>query len=168
MQEVPEINMSSRVVKLKEATVFEYPAASGEEPPSPSGQHQVDDSSADEASTEHIDEEETVERDAFQKGYDAGLKAGAEQTQQQVDEVSKKLAGSLEELAGLRRKIIAESETDLVKLAIEIAKKLVHREIQIDERIIIALVRVALEKLTERTTRCSHKGATQPKPSKGW
>jgi flagellar assembly protein FliH len=43
-----------------------------------------------------------------------------------------------------------EMEHDLSRLAIEIAKKLVHREIKVDKEIIFTLVRVALEKVVQK------------------
>jgi flagellar biosynthesis/type III secretory pathway protein FliH len=90
-----------------------------------------------------------IEREAFQQGFDAGERSGLEMAQQKIDAALRRYAAAIAELGQLRQGIAARSETDLVQLALEIAKKLVHREIQIDSKIIITLVRVALEKVTE-------------------
>lgn len=94
---------------------------------------------------------EEIEREAFQKGYEAGEGSGLQIAEQKTAVVLRKLGKSLEELAGLRRQIVSEGEKDLIRLAIAIAKKLVHREIKIDEQIIVTLVRVALERLIEKS-----------------
>ncbi len=91
-----------------------------------------------------------IEREAFQKGYQAGERSGLAVAEKKADAILKRFAKSVEELARLRGQIVAHAEKDLVNLALEIARKLIHREIQIDEKIIVTLVRVALEKLTVR------------------
>jgi flagellar assembly protein FliH len=88
-----------------------------------------------------------IEREAYQKAFAAGQQSGLEMAEKKTEIIAKRFALSLEEVGILREKLIKAAERDLVELAIEIAKKLVHREIQIDENIITTLVRVALERL---------------------
>lgn len=88
-----------------------------------------------------------IEREAFQKGFEAGEKSGMKMAEVKTEAALRRISESLQELVQLRRRILKESERDLVELALEIAKKLVYREIRIDEKIILTLVRVALEKL---------------------
>jgi len=92
-----------------------------------------------------------IEREAYQKAFAAGQQSGLQMAEKKTEVVVKRLARSLEEVAGLRERLIKAAERDLVELSIEIAKKLVHREIQIDEKIIATLVRVALERLTVKS-----------------
>ena len=58
---------------------------------------------------------------------------------------------SLEELRSLRRGILSTSEREVIRLALEIARKVVKREITIDEEIILTLVRVALKRVSDQT-----------------
>lgn len=88
-----------------------------------------------------------VEREAFEKGYAAGERAGMQMAEKKTDAVLRRFGRSVEKLAQLREEIIGRSERDLVALAVEIARKLVQREINLDEKIISTFVRIALEKL---------------------
>lgn len=89
-----------------------------------------------------------IEREAYQKAFAAGQESGLQMAEKKTEAVVKRFSRSVEEVAGLREKMIKSAERDLVELSIEIAKKLVHREVQLDEKIIATLVRVALDRLT--------------------
>ncbi len=60
------------------------------------------------------------------------------------------LGKSLASLAGLRSRIREDAEGDLLKLAISIARRVLHRELTLDPESIEGLIRVALEKLQSR------------------
>jgi flagellar assembly protein FliH len=66
------------------------------------------------------------------------------------------LTESLEELASLRLNIAAEAERDLTRLAIEIAKKVVHREVTLDNEVVMTLARIALSRVHNRTAATIH------------
>jgi flagellar assembly protein FliH len=89
-----------------------------------------------------------IEREAYQKAFVAGQQSGLQMAEKKTEVIVKRFSRSLEEVASLHDRLFKAAERDLVELSIEIAKKLVHREIQIDEKIIATLVRVALERLT--------------------
>jgi len=96
-------------------------------------------------------DEDSIEREAYQKGFDAGRTAGMELGEKRIEAVLKRFARSLEELSSMRQRVVKEMEQDLIRLAVEIARKLVHREINIDQEIILTLVRVALDKVVQKT-----------------
>lgn len=60
------------------------------------------------------------------------------------------LADSVAEVAALRARVAARVEGELVRLALEIARKVVHREVNLDHEIALTLVRVALSRVTSR------------------
>jgi flagellar assembly protein FliH len=60
------------------------------------------------------------------------------------------LAESLADLATLRQRMAARVEQDLVRLALEIARKVVHREVHLDHEIALTLARVALSRAGSR------------------
>ena len=60
------------------------------------------------------------------------------------------LADSLAEVAALRAHTAARVEQELVRLALEIARKVVHREVHLDPEIALTLVRVALSRVNSR------------------
>ncbi|MFY9227590.1 MAG: FliH/SctL family protein [Blastocatellia bacterium] len=80
----------------------------------------------------------------------ARIEANVELTQA-MEILNKDINKSLEELSFLGQQIAAHMEEDLLKLSIEIAKKVVHREITTDREVIISLVQVALARLHNRT-----------------
>lgn len=84
--------------------------------------------------------------------YAEGEKAAHDQDALAVRAVVEKLAQSIQELAGLRAKLRSQAEADVVRLAMAIAKRVVHRELSIDPDSVIGLVKVALEKLRLQET----------------
>lgn len=60
------------------------------------------------------------------------------------------LAGRVEELAGLRRKLRREAEEDLVRLAVAIARRVLHRELTTDPGAMLGVVKAALDRIEAR------------------
>jgi flagellar assembly protein FliH len=65
----------------------------------------------------------------------------------EVRQVLEKLTQSIQDLAALRPKLRDQAEADIVKLALAIARRVVHRELATDPESIAGLVTVALSKL---------------------
>ena len=102
---------------------------------------------------------EQLEKDAFERGYaegletgrEEGLKTGEESAAVQIEEMTRRYADSLAQLAAFKDTLRAQVENEVVRLALAVAKKIVHREISIDSTIIHTLVRVALERVSEKS-----------------
>jgi flagellar assembly protein FliH len=90
------------------------------------------------------------EREAYQKGFAEGTAVGKEQAAVEVQPVLDRLAHTLAELSSLRSRIRRDAEKDLLKLAVAIARRVLHREVTIDPESIEGLIKVALEKLQSR------------------
>jgi len=90
------------------------------------------------------------EREAYQRGFAEGTAVGKEQAAVEVQPVLDRLAQTLAELSSLRSRIRRDAEKDLLKLAIAIARRVLHREVTIDPESIEGLIKVALEKLQSR------------------
>jgi flagellar biosynthesis/type III secretory pathway protein FliH len=86
---------------------------------------------------------------------EARTKAAAEVTAE-VEAVRAQLAQTLDELAELREQVATYAEREMVQLAIEIAKKIVRREVTVDREIVISLARVALSRLHNRALATVH------------
>lgn len=93
-----------------------------------------------------------VEREAFAKGYEQGERAGTEAGATRADAMLRRLAQTLDELAELRRAMIRETERQMVELALAIARRIVRREVALDQELTGTMARLALERLGERTT----------------
>jgi flagellar assembly protein FliH len=90
-----------------------------------------------------------LERDAFAKGYAQGERAGVEAGNRRGDAMVRRLGETLDELASLRQTLLQQSERQLVQLALALARRIVRRELAADEELLMALARVALDKLGE-------------------
>jgi flagellar assembly protein FliH len=85
-----------------------------------------------------------VEKTAYENGFRQGEKAGREIAERKVEAMMRRYADTIQEISGLKPSFYAQAERDVVKLALEVAKKIVHREVQVDREIIQTLVKVAL------------------------
>jgi flagellar assembly protein FliH len=71
----------------------------------------------------------------------------AKQAGQELQPVLQKLAAAIHESATLRARLREQAESDLVRLAIAIARKVVGREVSADPETITGVVKASLEKL---------------------
>jgi flagellar assembly protein FliH len=91
----------------------------------------------------------TLEREAFAKGYEQGERAGAEAAGKRGEAMLRRLSETLTELTALRASMIRQTETQIVELALAAARRIIHREVSLDRNLLIAIVRVALDRLGE-------------------
>jgi flagellar assembly protein FliH len=92
-----------------------------------------------------------IEKEAYEKGFSEGERAGRDTGEKMVEAVLKQYTQTLEELKGLRRNLLTGSEREVVRLSLEVAKKVVKREVSVDEELILALVKVALSRLADQS-----------------
>jgi flagellar assembly protein FliH len=95
-------------------------------------------------------ERERIERDAFQRGFSEGKRVGKEQSEADVNPVLDRLSRCMSEISALRTRMRRDAEKDLVKLAIAIARRVLHRELTLDPESIEGLIKVALDRLESR------------------
>src|SRR5712691_2073332 len=88
-----------------------------------------------------------LERDAFAKGFAQGERAGAEAANQRGEAMLRRLTQTLEELTTLRSQMIHQTERQMVQLALAVARRVVRREVSLDQDLLIAMARVALDRL---------------------
>lgn len=86
-------------------------------------------------------------RQAYESGFREGETAARQSAESQVREVVEKLAAAVVEVAATRGDAICRAEADMVRLSIEIARRILHRELSLDTSALEALIRAALEKL---------------------
>jgi flagellar assembly protein FliH len=90
---------------------------------------------------------EARSRQAFEAGVRAGEESARQSLEADLRETAAQLASAMSDVAATRAEAIRRVEADTVRLAIEIARRVLHRELSIDESALEALVRAALEKL---------------------
>jgi len=90
-----------------------------------------------------------VEKTAYENGFHQGEKAGMEMAERKMEAVMKRYSEAILEVGRLRSSLYGQIEREVVKLALAVSKKIVHREIQVDRDIVQTLVRVALSHVAE-------------------
>jgi len=86
-------------------------------------------------------------RDAHAAGLREGEAAGRQRAGAELQPVIDRLARSIEEIGGLRGRLRAEAEADLIQLSLAIARRVIRRELAIDPEALHGLVLGALDKL---------------------
>jgi len=148
--------MSSRARRITRLATFERfswldepvapPSAAPEEPP-PAPAPEEAAVAVDIA--EHNARLAALEREAFAKGYEQGERSGSEAAAQRGEAILRRLTQTIEELTTLRAQMIHQTERQMVQLALAIARRVVHREVSLDQDLLIAMARVALDRLGE-------------------
>ena len=87
---------------------------------------------------------------ARREGFGAGVAAGRREAEEQIRPAMDGLARNLAELARLREVIREEATHDLVRLAVSIAARVIHREVSLDPDALTGLVKAAFQKLQSR------------------
>lgn len=95
---------------------------------------------------------EQASQEGFQKGLRQGEAEGRKQAMAQLDGELERLGRSVADMAALRGAIRREAEEELVKLALVIARRILHRELTVDPEALSGLVKAALEKIELRDT----------------
>lgn len=72
------------------------------------------------------------------------------QFQSEISKVSERLGASLAEISVLRGKLRHQAEVQMVELALEVARKILHRQIAMDSDALSGLVKAAVAKIDAR------------------
>ncbi len=90
---------------------------------------------------------ENAEQEAYQRGLIEGKAASAELAKAELQALVERMSRNLAELSALRSRLRKSAESDLVRLSIAVARRVLHRELTLDPESIDGLIRVALDKL---------------------
>ncbi|MBZ5495425.1 MAG: hypothetical protein LAP85_03410 [Acidobacteriia bacterium] len=97
-----------------------------------------------------------MEKAAYESGFLQGEKAGLETADKKTEVMMRRYADTILELGRLKPTLFAQVEQGVVKLALEVAKKIVHREVQVDREIVQTLIRVALSHVAVKSAVTIH------------
>jgi flagellar assembly protein FliH len=100
---------------------------------------------------------EQIEQHAFARGYEQGERAGADAATAAAGQavasagqgLLRRLADTIEQLSETRQDLIRRTERQLVELSLAIARQVLRREISLDRSLLVAMARVALDRLGE-------------------
>jgi flagellar assembly protein FliH len=90
--------------------------------------------------------------EAYQRGLREGAAAGERNAMTQIEPWIARLAQTIEGLASAGRSLRREAESDVVRLAVAIARRILNRELSVDPDALLGLVRAAVTQLDLRET----------------
>lgn len=90
---------------------------------------------------------EAVEREAFARGYSEGERAGTLASLGRTEGLVQQLSKTLGELVSVRTDVARKTERQLVQLALAIARRVVGRELNADRELLVAMARVAIDRI---------------------
>jgi len=97
-----------------------------------------------------------IEKTAYESGFRQGEKAGLAIAEKKIELGMRRYAEAVLAIGKVKAQLYSQVEREVVKLAVEVAKKIVHREIQADREVIQSLVKVALSHVAEKSAVTVH------------
>jgi flagellar assembly protein FliH len=98
---------------------------------------------------------QAADSQAEQLGYARGFADGEDRSraafEKNLSDLRSRLAETIQQFAEQRQNYFQNVESEVVQLALSIARKILHREAQIDPLLLTGIVRVALDSLNEDT-----------------
>jgi flagellar assembly protein FliH len=87
---------------------------------------------------------------ARREAYTEGIAAGRDEAEQQIRPALAGIAQTISDLSRMRETIRQETTHDLVRLAVSIAARVIHRDVAVDPDALAGLVTAAFSKLQSR------------------
>jgi flagellar assembly protein FliH len=97
--------------------------------------------------------------EAFERGRREGRLEGERAAMAQLDPVISKLARTIADVASSGSALRRDAEEDVVKLAVAVARRILHRELSLDPEAVLGLVKVALDRVDAQEV---HRVRTHP------
>lgn len=93
---------------------------------------------------------ETIEREAFEKGFDQGERAGKETAERSLATTLQALKQGITALSKAQESRAKHLEVEVIRLAMAVAKKILQREVQAEPNVVLDVVRAALKRVNLR------------------
>jgi flagellar assembly protein FliH len=90
-------------------------------------------------------------QNAYEKGLAEGKAAARAELEKSVAELRAQISGAVRNFSKERADYFSRVETEVVRLSLSIARKILHRESQLDPLVLTGVVHVALQKLNSET-----------------
>ncbi|MGD1070122.1 MAG: FliH/SctL family protein [Bryobacteraceae bacterium] len=140
--------LSGRDTGKAQPMVFSTPAGGGSEPPRQRSPHNnATPGQDDNVPREQLRRLEAEAAAAKTEAFEAGMRQGEQQARIEIAPVVERLHASIAESIGMRHEIRRRAEKDVVQLSLLIAKRILHRELSVDDSALTALARVVFERL---------------------
>ena len=96
------------------------------------------------------DKNHSLEKEAYEKGFTQGEKAGRELGEKRFDSAIKSFREAADDLCSLREKVYQESEQQLLELVLAVTRKVIQKEVETDKQILLDVLRSALHYVADR------------------
>jgi len=144
----------SVVQEIQQAEEFTYPSAPISQSPEGGDVAQFKQSWAAKISSGHAPDSDGVaqrEQQARRAGHEAGKAEALAGYEQQIVNLRQEVAKALHDFAASREIYFQRVEQEAVRLTLAIARKILHREAQVDPLLLTGILRVALDKIGDNT-----------------
>jgi flagellar assembly protein FliH len=119
-------------------------------PPSESDFLQEAREEAERCLTEARQKAADLEAEAYQSGFRQGVEAARQEIHQQFTSVLASFQRGIEEITSLRPEVLRLAEEDILTLACQLAKKILHHEVLSNRKVLMATLQHALAYLVDR------------------
>jgi len=135
------------------AEEFTYPSAPSVQPPDGGDAAQTKQLWAAKTGAKGRSDSTSTQREqqAWNKGHEAGKAEERAAFEQQAAKLREEISKALRDFASERDNYFQRVEEQLVRLTLAIARKILHREAQVDPLLLTGILRVALEKVGSDT-----------------
>ncbi|HXP93518.1 MAG TPA: FliH/SctL family protein [Candidatus Binatia bacterium] len=99
---------------------------------------------------EGVAQRSAVTQAAHNQGFEVGREAGRHSADQEMNEMVVTMRGLVDMARAERHKIIESAEPEIVKLAMGIAERIVHKVVDVDRDIVVEMTKAAIQRLLER------------------
>ena len=82
------------------------------------------------------------------QAFDAGIQQGEQRAHRELVPIVEKMKQAISDTIGARSTLRASAEKDVVQLAVQIAKRILHRELATDPNALSALAKVVFDRMT--------------------
>ena len=142
--------LSARDAQRAQPIVF-APVTGSQLAPASQTRSREPDTTADQERTALLNRVRQLEGDlsaARREGFEAGLQQG----RAEIAPVIERMNASVAEITGMRQDLRRRAEKDVVQLSLLIARRVLHRELNVDQDALTALARMAFDRLSRAET----------------
>ncbi len=88
-----------------------------------------------------------IEREAYERGFEAGEKAGLAMGEEKAKIILEKIENLLKDLLTLRKKMLTDLQAEIIALATSFARKIILRELETEPETLLNMTKEALMKI---------------------
>ncbi len=93
---------------------------------------------------------DSLEKEAYEKGFAQGEKAGMELGEKRFDSILKGFTETLEGVRKIKEEAYCNSEQEMMELVLAIARKIIQKEVSTDRKIILDIIKAALKHVADQ------------------